>query len=129
MKIKVEEVKRLLPLYGYTPTSVDEPLIKISIETAKTRVLSFINNHYIYPELRLEVCKMAVGEFLYQKKCIGGLGDGGLVFPDRVSQVTEGDTSVSFAKTEIETLSFDSMLDKMRFGDYRVLEHFRKVHW
>lgn len=129
MKIKVEDVKRLLPSYGYTPSSEDETLIRLSIDTVKHRVLSFINNHFIYPELRTEVLRMCIGEFLYQKKCIGGLDEGGLSFPDRISQVTEGDTSVSFAKTEREEQVFEDMVEKMRWGDYRVLEHFRKVHW
>lgn len=130
MSISVADIKEQLPLYGYTPTEKDSPLIRQCTEHVILRVKSYINHNRIYPELESEVIRMCVGEFLYQKKrSPDGLQDGGIVFPKRLAQITEGDTSLSYTRSDLEESNFDDMINEMRYGDYFILEHFRKVHW
>lgn len=130
MSITVGDVKRLLPLYGYEPSEKDSSLIEQCIDHTLLKIRSYINNSYVYPELEPEAIRMSVGEFLYQKKRTPeGLSGGGVSFPDRVAQVTEGDTSISWTRADKEEVDFDDMVEKMRRGDYIILEHFRKVHW
>lgn len=129
MGITVADVLEILPAFGYTPTDKDTPLIRLSIQRALIHVRSFCNIDKIPDDLMPEVLRMSCGEFLHSKLMTGDLGDGGIVFPDRVSQITEGDTSVSLAGAGTEANNFAQLVDEMRHGDPYVLEHNRRVHW
>ena len=134
MKKAVAMLKELLPAYGYQATSKDDVMLRMAWQKARVRVENFCNIKEIPDELQLEVANMAIGEFLYTKKSIGALdetvAEGTLKFPSKVTQFTEGDTSMSMTASgkNDETL-FEDMIDNMRKGNIWVLEHYRRLHW
>lgn len=129
MSITVEDVKSVLPSYRYNPIPSDNIIIQRCLERTIFHTKSFCNIKKIPKELEPEVVRMACGEFLYEKKKSGGLADGGIEFPKRLAQVTEGDTSLSFTGAGKEDTDFDDFIDDLRRGDIHILEHFRRVHW
>lgn len=129
MIISVESVKELLPSLGYEPSAKDSPAIRFALERAMIHVKDFCNISYIPDDLVPEVINMACGEFLYQKVMTGTADDGGLKFPSRVSQITEGDTSVSFSGAGKDQENYLNFLDQLRRGDPYILEHNRVVQW
>lgn len=125
----LKRVTELLPSFGYKHFDKDNGLLKLAIETVIERVKAYTNQKMIPDGLLPEMQMMIVGEFLYLKKQFGGLDEGGISFPARITQYTEGDTSISFGKTDKTESDFDRALDYMRYGNPSVIEHYRKIHW
>ena len=125
----------LLPAYGYEPVESDKIMLRNAWALAEFRVLSFCNIDSIPDELQLEVANMAVGSFLKAKKASGQLyiendGEGGLRFPHKVTQFTEGDTSMSFTPSgKDDEAVFNKMADDLERGHLWILEHYRRLHW
>lgn len=124
-----EKVIGLLPSFGYTRTEKDTGLLKLAIDTVVERVKAYTNQRQIPDGLIPEMLMMIIGEFLYIKKQFGGLDEGGITFPTRITQYTEGDTSISFGKTDKTESDFDDTLNYMRYGNPSVIEHYRRIHW
>lgn len=132
MIITVQRVKEELPAYSYQPDERDDIMIRHAIDRVTRRALAFTNQTTLPIGLREEIISMAVGEFLFLKKTTGGLRDGdrGIQFPNVIKQFTEGDTNVSAnAQGKNDEALFEDMINKMRFGDPYVLEHYRRLHW
>ena len=130
--LTADTVRDYLPAYGYEPNENDRIMITHALERAIERALAFTNQKTLPDGLRYEVIQMAVGEFLFMKKVTGGLrdGDNGIVFPDVIKQFTEGDTNVSAnAQGKNDEANFEEMVNRMRYGDPIVLEHYRRLHW
>lgn len=130
--LTLDTVRDYLPAYGYQPDERDYIMIQHALERAIERALAFTNQKTLPNGLRYEVIQMAVGEFLYLKKVTGGLSDGehGIVFPDVIKQFTEGDTNISAnAQGKNDEANFEDMVNRMRYGDPIVLEHYRRLHW
>lgn len=131
----VDMLKELLPAYGYQPIPSDDIMLRMAWQKAQIRVRDFCNIETIPDELQLEVANMAIGEFLYAKKATGKLnvegdGNGGLVFPHKVTQFTEGDTSLTLTSSgKNNEALFENLINKLRRGDLWVLEHYRRLHW
>ena len=129
MAITVADVKKLLPSFGYTPSEKDNTVLQLAVDRITVRIKAYTHLTSIPLELEPEMLTMMVGEFLYMKKNLGGLEDGGIKFPSRVSQVTEGDTSISISNVGKVEEDFDNMIDGLRKGDPRILDHWRALHW
>lgn len=132
MIVTVQTIKEELPAFSYQPDERDDIMIRHAIDRVTRRVLAFTNQTTLPIGLREEIISMAVGEFLFLKKTTGGLRDGdkGIVFPNVIKQFTEGDTNVSAnAQGKNDEANFENMIDKMRFGDPYILEHYRRLHW
>lgn len=134
MKLTTDIVMDYLPAFGYTVKDErnDTIVMNHALERAIQRALTFTNQKTIPKGLEYEIINMAVGEFLYIKKITGGLRDGenGLVFPNVIKQFTEGDTNVSAnAQGKNDEANFENMIERMRYGDPFVLEHYRRLHW
>lgn len=130
--LTADMVRDYLPAYGYTPTEDDKIMIQHALERAIERALAFTNQKKLPDGLKYEVIQMAVGEFLFLKKSIGGLrdGEGGIKFPTVIKQFTEGDTNVSANdQGKNDEANFEKMIDDMRFGNPWILEHYRRLHW
>lgn len=130
--LNTDTVRDYLPAYGYTPKDEDKIMITHALERAIERALAFTNQKKLPEGLKYEVIQMAVGEFLFLKKSIGGFNDSdeGIVFPDLIKQFTEGDTNVSANSHGANNeKNFETMVNNMRFGDPIVLEHYRRLHW
>lgn len=136
MTIDYTDIRAELPGYGYKfDEEQDRIMARSCIDTVISRVKSFTNCRVLSEKLRPELIKMACGEFLYRKKITGQLsneanGANGIAFPHRVTQWSEGDTSVSLtAAGKNDEANFDAYIDKLRRGDPWVLEHFRQLDW
>lgn len=139
MELDWIDIRAELPAYGYTPNeNEDKIMIRSCIDVVISKLKSFTNCPVLSEKLKPEAIKMVCGEFLYRKKITGQLyessttdGKGsGLNFPARVTQWSEGDTSVSLtAAGKTDEADFLAYLDKIRRGDPWVLEHFRKLDW
>lgn len=139
MELDWIDIRAELPAYGYTPNEgTDRIMVRSCIDVVISRLKSFTNCPKLSEKLKPEAIKMVCGEFLYRKKITGqlygsssdGNAGGGLNFPGRVTQWSEGDTSVSLtAAGKNDEADFIAFLDKMRHGDPWVLEHFRRLDW
>lgn len=134
----VTMLKELLPAYGYKAVETDNIMLRMAWQKALIRVKSFCNIDSVPDELQLEVANMAIGEFFHAKKACGELtignggDDGDNVFAKlgRVTQFTEGDTSISLNPAGLnDEALFEGMIERMRRGDLYILEHFRRLHW
>lgn len=124
-----DKVTELLPSFGYKYTTKDSALLRLCISTIIERLKAYTNQREIPDGLYFELYKMVIGEFFYNKKQFGGLEDGGISFPSKISQYTEGDTSISFSKVDKAENDFDAAVNEMRFGNPSVIEHYRRLHW
>lgn len=132
MVLDVDTVRLQLPAYGYTPDDNDRVMIKSALQTSIHRALTLTNQKKLPDGLKYEVLKMAIGEFLFLKKITGGLEDGshGIKFKARITQFTEGDTNVSATdKGKNDEAIFEDWLNRMRYGDPWVFEHYRILPW
>lgn len=135
--VDVIDVRSELKAFGYSPNDDDDIMIRGAIDRVIAKVKSFTNLRRLPDKLKPTVISMACGEFLYVKKITGGLREGAygsvsgsLKFRDRVTQWTEGDSSVSLtAAGKDDEANFDKFIDNLRKGDYRILEHFRVLDW
>lgn len=131
-----QDIRAELPAYGFKPVEErDRVMVRSCIDTVISKLKSFTNCPVLPEKLKPEAIKMVCGEFLYRKKVTGqltveGENGTGISFPHRVTQWSEGDTSVSFtAAGKNDEANFDAYIDKLRRGDPWVLEHFRQLDW
>ena len=72
------------------------------------------------------------GEFLYQKKSVGGLGDTfdfSKGVSAAISAIKEGDTQVTLKTDASPEAQFDSLINSMRTLDYSAMVKYRKLVW
>lgn len=136
----VIDIKNNLPGYGYKPSDDDEIMIRSSLEVTLARLKAYLNRE-TFPTTRDfydQVISMAIGEFLYRMKATGklfvqsedGEQDNGIYFQNSVKQLTEGDTSLAFnAKGRNDEATFEAWINKLRYGDEFILQHYRRLHW
>lgn len=137
MEIDYNDIRGELMGYGYIANEDDKIMVRSCIDTVISKLKSFTNCRVLSEKLKPEAVKMVCGEFLYRKKLTGQLysadnnsGGGGINFPNRVTQFSEGDTSISMtAAGKNDEANFDAYIDKLRRGDPWVLEHFRQLDW
>lgn len=131
MKLDVEVVKALLPTFGYEPTDKDTTSIMIALDRVVRRLEDYLNRKDFPPHVVDEAYRMAVAEFLITKKLSPNQDEENpFRFPDKITQLTEGDTSVSMTMSgKNDEADFLNELQDMRRGDPYILEHYRKVHW
>lgn len=135
VRCAVNMLEEILPAYNYKPVESDRVMLRWAWQNAVHRVKEFCNIRSIPDDLYMEIAKMAIGDFLKSKKSMGQLNfdsdaEGGIRFPHRVTQFTEGDTSLSMTPSgKNDEANFDDMVDKMSRGNPWVLEHHRRLHW
>lgn len=132
MTIDVESVKKLLKaLVKYDATKEDDFLIELAIEERTDFVLSYCNREDIPKRLRSQLLRMIVGEFLYQKKSVGGTEALGIETLALVSSITEKDTKVDFEhQGEIsDERALDDWIRRLRRGHRATLQEFRRMKW
>lgn len=133
MEIDWTDLRGELAGYGYVfNEEKDMVMARSCLDVTISRIKSFTNCPTLSEKIRPELLRMACGEFLYRKKITGQLNnpESGINFPHRVTQWSEGDTSISLtAAGKTEEADFTAYLDKIRKGDPWVLEHFRQLDW
>lgn len=124
-----DEIKARIASIGYTVTSADSALIDYMTEAVGRYIMNFCNRDSVPSELESAWIDAVAGEFLYQKKAMGALGDA-FSFASAVESIKEGDTQVSFNTdaTSAEA-AFDALISKLRTIDTSQLLRFRRLVW
>lgn len=127
-----EAVVDRLAMLGYTVTDADETGLKYTIHKCEAELLANINHRKLPPPLFYTLVDMVAGQYLYDKKAAGGLGEG-FDFEAPAKSITEGDISVTFAGASDGASNaesrFDAMLAKLMHPAESTLAAFRRLRW
>lgn len=127
-----EAVVDRLAMLGYTVTDDDETGLKYTIRKCEAELLANINHRKLPPPLFYTLVDMVAGQFLFDKKAAGGLGEG-FDFDAPAKSITEGDISVTFAGASDGASNaesrFDALLDQLRHPAESILAAFRRLRW
>lgn len=127
-----EAVVDRLAMLGYTVTDDDETGLKYTIRKCEAELLANINHRKLPPPLFYTLVDMVAGQYLYDKKAAGGLGEG-FDFEAPAKSITEGDISVTFAGASDGASNaesrFDAMLAKLMHPAESTLAAFRRLRW
>lgn len=127
-----EAVVDRLAMLGYTVTDADETGLKYTIRKCEAELLANINHRKLPPPLFYTLVDMVAGQFLFDKKAAGGLGEG-FDFDAPAKSITEGDISVTFAGASDGASNaesrFDALLDQLRHPAESILAAFRRLRW
>lgn len=89
----ITEIKERLETLGYEVKPEDDAFIIFVLDKTNERIKIFTNQSVVPEELKYEIIDAIVGEFMLAK-----LATGGLDVERAVQSISEGDTSVTFAK-------------------------------
>ncbi len=132
MMIVYEAVVARLAMLGYTVTDDDKTGLEYTIHKCEAELLANINHRKLPPPLFYTLVDMVAGQYLYDKKAAGGLGEG-FDFEAPAKSITEGDISVTFAGASDGASNaesrFDAMLAKLMHPAESALAAFRRLRW
>jgi hypothetical protein len=121
-----------LAMLGYTVTDADKTGLEYLIHKCEAELLANINHRELPPPLFYTLVDMVAGQFLFDKKAAGGLGEG-FDFDAPAKSITEGDVSVTFAGASDGASNaesrFDALLDQLRHPAESILAAFRRLRW
>ena len=127
-----EVVVARLAMLGYTVTDADKTGLEYLIHKCEAELLANINHRELPPPLFYTLVDMVAGQFLFDKKAAGGLGEG-FDFDAPAKSITEGDVSVTFAGASDGASNaesrFDALLDQLRHPAESILAAFRRLRW
>ena len=127
-----EAVVARLAMLGYTVTDADKTGLEYLIHKCEAELLANINHRKLPPPLFYTLVDMVAGQFLFDKKAAGGLGEG-FDFDAPAKSITEGDISVTFAGASDGASNaesrFDALLDQLRHPAESILAAFRRLRW
>lgn len=127
-----EAVVARLAMLGYTVTDDDKTGLEYTIHKCEAELLANINHRKLPPPLFYTLVDMVAGQYLYDKKAAGGLGEG-FDFEAPAKSITEGDISVTFAGASDGASNaesrFDAMLDQLMHPAESILAAFRRLRW
>ena len=127
-----EAVVARLAMLGYTVTDADKTGLEYLIYKCEAELLANINHRELPPPLFYTLVDMVAGQFLFDKKAAGGLGEG-FDFDAPAKSITEGDISVTFAGANDGASNaesrFDAMLAQLMHPAESTLAAFRRLKW
>ena len=127
-----EAVVSRLAMLGYTVTDADKTGLEYLIHKCEAELLANINHRELPPPLFYTLVDMVAGQFLFDKKAAGGLGEG-FDFDAPAKSITEGDISVTFAGASDGASNaesrFDALLDQLRHPAESIMAAFRRLRW
>jgi hypothetical protein len=127
-----EAVVARLAMLGYTVTDADKTGLEYLIHKCEAELLANINHRELPPPLFYTLVDMVAGQFLFDKKAAGGLGEG-FDFDAPAKSITEGDISVTFAGASDGASNaesrFDALLDQLRHPAESIMAAFRRLRW
>lgn len=127
-----EAVVDRLAMLGYTVMDNDKTGLEYLIRKCEAELLANINHRKLPPPLFYTLVDMVAGQFLFDKKAAGGLGEG-FDFDAPAKSITEGDISVTFAGASDGASNaesrFDAMLDQLMHPAESTLAAFRRLRW
>lgn len=120
-----------LAMLGYTATQNDTLQIEYYISKCEELLKGDLNVSSIPEGLFYVEVDMVVGHFLFDKKSAGTLT--GISFTAPAKQISEGDTSVTFAGASDGSLTpearFDAMLNTLMHPSEFILTSYRQLKW
>lgn len=123
----IETIKSRLASLGYQADNNDIFALRFVLTQVENHIKNFCNIDTIPAELETVVVDRVCGTFLNQKKASGQLT--GAQIEGVVKQITDGDTSVSFASnTDAETV-FNNYIHQLTSGNDDCLIKYRKLCW
>ena len=132
MEAVYEAVVTRLAMLGYTVTDADKTGLEYLIHKCEAEPLANINHRELPPPLFYTLVDMVAGQFLFDKKAAGGLGEG-FDFDAPAKSITEGDISVTFAGASDGASNaesrFDAMLAQLMHPAESTLAAFRRLRW
>jgi len=124
------DVIQKLEMFGCVVDTYAEKLVDLCIEKAENYILSATNQTEIPQGLHQVTVDMVVGEYLFILKATGKLPDN-FNLEMVVKQISEGDTTVTFAvdgsKTPEQRL--DALINHLLKPSSRVLAQYRRLKW
>ena len=121
-----DEAKAKLEALGIT--EINQELLRISVNEAEMYIKNFCNITRVPEELSDTLVNCACGKYLTVLRSFGQLGDV-VDFDAAVSQISEGDVSVSFTDGTSAEDQFLSVISGWAEPDTTALLRFRKLVW
>jgi hypothetical protein len=123
----IERVILRLGDLGYVVQNTERSALEHVIDTTCNYIKSFCNISAIPEGLELTTIDMAAGNFLYEKKTTDADSLADFDTTAAISQISEGDTSVSYALTE-KGSSIDMLISRLTDAA-EVLHRWRRITW
>ena len=126
----LEDVKERLASFGYQVTEADSWMLTFLIQKVENYIKNITNLSTIPEGLDNVAVDMVVGEFLLNKKSIGGLT--GFDLEAAIKQIQEGDTSITYAIGEGDLTPekrLDNLINYLLTHGERELLSYRCVKW
>lgn len=125
-----ETVQLRLQLLKFEITADDMAIIDFLIQKALNNINNFTNQNYAEETFPLPLYDIwadkVIGEYLKLKNTIGELPESFETLA--VSQIKEGDTTVSFAETSTDK-KIDNMINILLYGRDKELLRYRRLVW
>lgn len=125
-----ETVQLRLQLLKFEITADDMAIIDFLIQKALNNINNFTNQNYAEETFPLPLYDIwadkVIGEYLKLKNTIGELPENFETLA--VSQIKEGDTTVSFAETSTDK-KIDTMINILLYGRDKELLRYRRLVW
>ena len=109
-------------------TEINEELLRLSVNEAEMYIRNFCNVSRVPEELSGTLVNCACGKYLTVLRSFGQLGDV-IDIDAAVSQISEGDVSVSFADGTSAEDQFLAVISGWASPDPSELLRFRKLVW
>lgn len=121
-----DEAKDKLEALGIT--EINQELLRLSVNEAEMYIKNFCNVRKVPENLLCKLVNCACGKYLTLLRSFGQLGDA-IDFDSAVSQISEGDVSVSFADGTSAENQFLSVISEWANLDPSELLRYRKLVW
>lgn len=121
-----DKIKTKLEAIGIT--EINDNLLDISLNEAETYIKNFCNISQIPDELCNTLINCAYGKYLLVLFSVGKIDDV-INIETAISQISEGDVSVSFSSETSTKEQFLSFVSSLADPDISELLRFRKLVW
>ncbi len=125
----VRAAAELLDALGYKCAKADGGLLRCCVELAENHVINFCHIAAVPDELVPLTARRVVGEFLRMKNGMGTLDIEALDLSGAVTQIKEGDISVSFGNGSSDIDKLGRLLNALLNDSKGELICYRKLKW
>lgn len=123
----LESITERLAFYGYEPSVEDETALTFLLSKTEDHVKNFCNLTTVPEELKSTVVECVTLEFLQALSLSGHLDDVNITV-DKVSSISEGDVSISYASNSSKQTLSDACEKAKNQLDAELLP-FRRMRW
>ena len=124
-----EAVLKRLVSFGYELKDDDGWVLCFAMQKVENRIKNSCNTTSIPDGLFYIAVDMVCGEFLFTKKQTGQLEITKLDFSGAIKQISEGDTSVTFADGTSDEDKFNRMINYLMTNGEGDFVCYRKLKW